>query len=276
MQAYVRPAELEQALALLDEQAWLRLAGGTDIYPAHVEKPLTQPVLDLSRITGLRGVRRDATGFHIGALTTWTDIIRADLPPAFDALKLAAREVGSVQVQYTGTVAGNLCNASPAADGVPPLLILDAEVALQSVEGTRGLPLDQFVLGNRRTALQQNELLTGIHIPAASADGTSTFTKLGARKYLVISIAMIAVRLTVEAGQIVEAAVAVGACSEVAQRMPLLERAIMAAGTFDTAMLTAETLAPLSPIDDVRADADYRRRAAAELIERAMQGARSA
>ena len=99
----------------------------------------------------------------IGARTTWTDLVRHPLPPAFDALKQAAREVGSVQIQNVASVAGNLCNASPAADGVPPLLALDAEVELRSARRARAcLPLGDFILGNRRTALQAGELVTAI------------------------------------------------------------------------------------------------------------------
>ncbi len=164
----------------------------------------------------------------IGARTTWTDVLRADLPPAFDALKQAAREVGSIQIQNCGTVAGNLCNASPAADGVPPLLTLDAEVELRSKRGTRLVSLGDFVLGNRQTALARDELVSAIRIPKAATAGTSAFLKLGARKYLVISIVMVAARLVADAeGKVLSAAVAVGSCSAVAQRLKSLEHALV-------------------------------------------------
>jgi len=89
----------------------------------------------------MRAIKKDEEGnWHIGALTTWTDIIRHDLPPAFDSLKLSAREVGSIQIQNRATVIGNICNASPAADGVPPLLTLDAIVKIGSADGERELP----------------------------------------------------------------------------------------------------------------------------------------
>ena len=110
--------------------AWRILAGGTDFYPALGAKPLRENVLDINGLAELRGIAETPAHIVIGARTTWTDIVRAPLPPAFDALKQAAREVGSVQIQNAGTVAGNICNASPAADGVPALLVLDAEVEL--------------------------------------------------------------------------------------------------------------------------------------------------
>ena len=92
-------------------------------------------------------------------------------------------------------MAGNLCNASPAADGVPALMVLDAEVAISSAAGSRMLALGDFILGNRKTALQPNEMVTAIHVPKASTAGASAFEKLGARRYLVISIAMAAARV---------------------------------------------------------------------------------
>ena len=146
----------------------------------------------------LRGISETASHIVIGARTTWTDIIRQPLPPGFDALKQAAREVGSVQIQNMASVAGNLCNASPAADGVPALMILDAEVELRSAQAARHLPLDQFILGNRRTALQPGEMVTAIRVPKAATAGASNFQKLGARRYLVISIAMAAARIAVD------------------------------------------------------------------------------
>src|SRR5690606_12010591 len=145
----------------------------------------------------LRGVSETASHVVIGARTTWTDLIRHPLPAAFDALKQAAREVGSVQIQNVASVAGNLCNASPAADGAPALLVLDAEVELRSRAGSRMLPLQDFILGNRRTAIEPGEIVTAIRIPKASIAGSSSFQKLGARRYLVISIAMAAARMVI-------------------------------------------------------------------------------
>jgi CO/xanthine dehydrogenase FAD-binding subunit len=273
LKRYAKPETVEEALKLLGDGAWRILAGGTDFYPAQGARPVRDSVLDINGLVSLRGIARDGGDIVIGARTTWTDIIRADLPPAFDALKLAAREVGSVQIQNTGTVAGNLCNASPAADGVPPLLVLDADVVLRSKRRERRLPLQDFVLGNRKTDRRANELVTALRIPARAVEGRSSFYKLGARRYLVISIAMAAVRLVADAaGRIGEAAIAVGACSAVAQRLPDLEKALV--GRMADASLAdavePEHVAGLMPIDDVRGSAAYRREAAREIVARAL------
>lgn len=271
---YERPTQLGEALAILASGNWDVLSGGTDYYPALRDEPPNAPILDISAIDGLRDVSRNESGWRIGALATWTDVIRADLPPAFDTLKLASREVGSVQIQNRATVAGNLCNASPAADGVPPLLVLDASVEITSARGLRIVPLAEFILGNRRTALSQDELVTAVLVPVSSGLGRSSFVKLGARKYLVISIAMVATRLIVDDGQVVEAAVAVGSCSEVAQRLGALEAALVGLPVSEIAdAVTAEQLIGLSPISDVRAPEDYRQDAALEIVRRALRGA---
>jgi len=270
---YARPSELNEALALLAEPARL-LAGGTDVFPGAGERPLTGRIIDISRLSELRGVTRSGGAIHIGAATTWTDIVRADLPPAFDALRAAAREIGAIQIQNRGTLGGNLCNASPAADGAPPLLILDAEVELASARGRRRVPLRHFIIGNRRTLLEADEVLTAVVVPAPPSGARTAFLKLGARRYLVISIAMVAVLLDVGVdGSVHDARIALGACSAVAQRLPEAEAALIGrraqAGLGEA--VRAEHLAALTPIDDVRASAGYRRKAALTLIRRAIE-----
>lgn len=271
---YFRPRELTEALNWLAGRDAVVAAGCTDLFPATEAHRLTRPVLDITAIDGLRGIARDDRGWRIGGATRWTDIIRADLPPAFDGLKLAAREVGSIQIQNAGTIAGNLCNASPAADGVPPLLTLAAEVVLSSAGGERRLPLDQFITGPRQTVLQRGEVMTAIHVPAAAGEGRSHFLKLGARKYLVISIAMVSARLALADGRIADAAIAVGACSAVARRLPAVEAALTGQPVSAdlSALIRAGDIDPaLAPIDDVRADAAYRLHAAAELVRRSVR-----
>lgn len=272
MDVYHRPETLQDALALLDGQAATVAAGCTDLFPATDAQALTGTVLDISAIAGLRGIEGTAEGWRIGAATTWSDILRASLPPAFDMLKQAAREVGSVQIQNAGTIGGNICNASPAADGVPPLLALDACVELASATGTRRLALAEFLTGARRTALRPGEMVTAIEVPRASGAGRSRFLKLGARKYLVISIASVAVRLVERAGRVESAALAVGACSPVALRLPGLEQRLRQRALADLpdAVDDGEVAAALSPISDIRADSGYRLAAAGDLLRRAL------
>ena len=133
--SYIKPRTVNEATILLASGKPRILSGGTDFYPSLREHVIRDAIVDISGLRDLRSVSFEADRIRIGGLTTWTDIIRAPLPRCFDALKSAAREVGSVQIQNRGTVAGNLCNASPAADGVPPLLALDAEVELTSQAG---------------------------------------------------------------------------------------------------------------------------------------------
>lgn len=273
MPVYLQPKTLDEAVDALAKQTLTIVSGGTDYYPARVGKPLDDDLLDVSRIDGLRGIKDAGDHFHIGALTTWTDIIDTPLPPWFDGLKLAAREVGGVQIQNTGTVAGNICNASPAADGVPPLLAMDAEVDLASVRGNRPMSLEKFIISNRETRRGLDEIVTGIRIPKPTHQASSTFLKLGARKYLVISIVMVAAIIeATEDGTVAAARIAVGSCATVAKRLRLLERAL--AGNLVTSglggVVTPDHLSILRPITDVRGTADYRRDAAVTIVKRAL------
>jgi CO/xanthine dehydrogenase FAD-binding subunit len=275
MTRFERPESVAEAARLLAAGEWAVLAGGTDLYPAHVGRSLATPVLDITGIAGLRGIRRDADGgWTIGATTTWSDVVRADLPPLFDALKAAAREVGGVQIQNAGTVAGNVCNASPAADGAPVLMALDASVVLQSERGERELPVERFVRGNRRTARSGDELAVAIRVPARGARARSAFIKLGGRRYLTISMTMVALVIDVdEGGTITYAGVAVGSCAVVARRLPALEAKLVGARFGDAleALVEPADLAPLVPINDLRASADYRRDATLTLLRRGLQ-----
>ncbi len=272
MGIYVRPTELSDALACRAAGADI-LAGGTDFWPVRVGRTAyasaSSSLLDLSQLGDLRGITTTDAGLRIGALTTWTDLAETSLPSALSALKIAAREVGGRQIQNRGTIGGNLCNASPAADGVPPLLVLDASVELASNDGVRTMPLSEFLIAPRRTKLQSNELLTAVLVPSIQLDARSHFIKLGARKYQLISIVMGAAVLSVHDDVVTKAAIAVGSCSPVAQRLHRLEQALQGAPLHAVASLVAlEHLADLSPIDDIRADATYRAETAIIVVRR--------
>lgn len=272
MGAYLRPDRLADALTALSRGPLAVIAGGTDFYPARVERIGDEDVLDISGLGELRRIKAMPRYLRIGAGVTWSDLLRADLPRSFDGLKLAAREVGGIQIQNTGTIAGNICNASPAADGVPNLLALDADVELASLDGQRRLPIGEFVTGNRRTLRRPDELVTALLIPNASGDPRSDFMKLGSRKYLVISIVMVAAVLELSGKRVERARIAVGACSEIARRLPALEAAL-AGQPLDSGLgqtVKPEHIAALSPIDDLRASAAYRRKAAMVLLRRSL------
>src|SRR5271157_684736 len=189
---FLQPRTLQEAVALFAAHGGTLVAGGTDVFPAQVDCAPPATLIDLSHVADLKGIRLNGDHVRIAGGVTWSELVAADLPPAFDGLKAAAREIGSVQIQNRGTLAGNLCNASPAADGVPPLLALDAAVELASSNGTRRLDLAEFILGNRRTALRPGEILSAVLVSDAWNDARSAFLKLGARRYLVISIVMVA------------------------------------------------------------------------------------
>ncbi|MCA1285624.1 FAD binding domain-containing protein [Salipiger bermudensis] len=267
-----RPESLDAALELLQGGRAVALGGGTDLYPALRDGTPPPEMVDLTRIDGLRGISRSGDGWRIGGATTWTQVVKAELPPLFDGLKAAAREVGSVQIQNAGTVAGNLCNASPAADGVPALLALDAQVELAAPSGMRRMPLSDFITGPRATKLVPGEILTALFIPEATGQGA--FLKLGARRYLVISIAMVSAVVEMEGDTIESARLAVGACSPVARRLPKLEATLAGKTIVQAEQAALDYGYPeLSPIDDVRAGAGYRREAVATLVARALSQA---
>lgn len=272
MGRFLRPHHLDDALGALASGGWTVLAGGTDHYPARVVEQRDEDVLDITGIAALRGIADAGDHWRIGALTTWSELADADLPAAFDGLRAAAREVGGVQIQNRGTIGGNLCNASPAADGVPPLMSLDASVELMSAAGSRRLPLDRFIRANRRTDRRPEELLAAIRVPKPRHAARSAFLKLGARRYLVISIAMVAGVIEIDRGTVAAARIAVGACSAVASRLPALEAALVGravdGGLAD--LVEPDHLDTLAPIDDVRANKAYRRDAALVLVRRCL------
>jgi CO/xanthine dehydrogenase FAD-binding subunit len=175
MVAYYRAATLEDALSIRAEKLVTVLAGGTDVYPAKAARvgwgDMRQPdILDISAVSGLRGIAEDAAGWRIGALTTWTDLIRAELPPLFDGLKLAAREVGGVQIQNRGTLAGQHLHclaggrrcAQPAG-ARPPASSWRADRA------ARGVPMRDFIDGYRHTQCRADEIVTAILVPKPRA-----------------------------------------------------------------------------------------------------------
>jgi len=273
MALYLRPLRLEDALAALGSQGLTVLAGGTDFYPARVGRPLDEDVLDITALAELRGIRDRGDHWSLGAGVTWSALREAALPPCFDGLKAAARELGGLQVQNAGTVVGNLCNASPAADGLPNLLALDARVELAGARGRRSLAIEDFVTGNRETQRRPDELVTAISIPKPAPDTASHFAKLGTRKYLVISIVMLAIVLEPEDGRVGAARLALGACAPVARRLRALEAELRGRtldGGLGEALAESHMDDVLAPIDDVRASAAYRRDAAATLLRRGL------
>ena len=271
MAQYLRPQTLDEAVSALQADPALRIiAGGTDIYPSLGGDVQHTSLLDITGLAALRQITLSDDGLRIGALATWTDLQAADMGPAFAGLKEAGREVGSPQIQNAATVVGNVCNASPAADGTVALMALGAEVEIAGRDGQRRVPLSAFVTGVRRVALTKGEIVTALHVPPLV--GTSAFVKLGARKYLVISIAMVAAHVVLDAsGRIAQAAIAVGSCAPVAQRLPKLEAALVGVRPDGLAhAVCPELIDGLAPISDVRGEAAYRDAVVPVLVRRAL------
>ncbi len=269
---YYRPENLNDGLVALSENSWTMLAGGTDFYPARVGKHIKEKVLDLTGIKELRSIKETKDQIYIGALTTWTDIFKANLPEAFEGLRKASKTIGGVQTQNAGTICGNVCNASPAADSIPNLLALEAKVQLMSVKETRILPLEKFILGNRKIARKDNELVTGLIIPFPSKEARGNFEKLGSRAFLVISIAMVGVVVDFnESREIENLNVAVGSCSAVSKRLYLLEEEAKGQKLQDVEIKPLH-LENLEPINDIRGTAAYRIAVISELVLRAIKG----
>lgn len=283
MGAYVRPATVADALDVLaagvqEGRPRVIVAGATDHYPVRVGRVVDEDVLDVSGIAGLQAIQRVAGGWLVPALATWTDLAETELPPWFDGLRRAAVGVGGRQIQNRATVVGNVCNASAAADGLPNLIALDAVVQLASARGTRTVAVEEFVTGNGATMRAPDELVTGLVVPdpeiGSRAAAGSAFLKLGSRAYLVIAIAMVAAVVVRDAGgRITSARVAVGACSAVARRLRALEAELIGrpAGPGVGAFVRPGHLESLTPIDDVRGTAAYRRAAALVLVRRVLE-----
>jgi xanthine dehydrogenase small subunit len=276
--AFYRPNTLAEALAIRAARDVTIVAGATDVYPARTNRlgwgdPTHKDVLDITAIAGLDLIEESAHAHRFGCLVTWTDLVRANLPPQFDGYRRAAREIGGVQVQNRGTLVGNICTASPAGDGVPNLMVLDAAVELTSQAGVREVPIAAFIDGYRHTVCRGDEIVTALIVPKVPA-ARSDFRKLGARKYLVISIAMVAAVIETDAqDRLTDVRIAVGACSAVAQRLSALERELIGAPLAQAAArVTPDHVATLAPIDDVRASATYRNAAAVTLVRDVLAG----
>ncbi len=268
---YFSPPGPQEALKAMADGEFKVLAGGTDLYPALRDRPVTANILDISGIADFKSIELEQAFWRIGAAVTWSDLIHFRLPSLFDGLKQAAREIGSVQIQNTATLVGNLCNASPAADGVPALLALDAKVEISSVSNRRQMPLADFITGVRKTALQKGEMVTALMIP--DDGGLSIFEKLGSRRYLVISIVSASawIKPASDGTAIASARIAIGSCSPVALRLAGLEKALTGASLFGddiSKIVRPDHFKALAPLADIRGDAEYRRQSALVLTRR--------
>ena len=272
--AYKRPATLDEALAVLDAGGGWRIIGGmTDAGVQNEHHMKEKRWLDLSIVPQINAIREDEGAVIVGGGVKFTDIIQSPLLNQWaKPLVQAAREVGAAQVQNRATLAGNLINASPAADSTPALFVLKASVVLQSMSGRRVIPVSEFATGPGKTVIAPGEILTEILIPKQQGAGEEIafFAKLGPRKSQTISIASVAVRGWLDKGQLQGVQVALGAVGPTVLYAPAAARYLMAGELTEERIMEAGKLASqaCSPIDDVRATAVYRRQLVRGLLVR--------
>lgn len=276
MQAFdfIAPHTLEEVCQAL-EAGGCPVAGATDVLP-QIQKGRLQAdrLVDLSRLTGMDRINVSPGEISIGALVTFAGLsASSDLQFDTACLVQASSSVGCVQTRFRGTLGGNIANASPAGDSLPPLLVLDAWVEACSVQGSRRIPLAGLLLGPGKTGLKRAEVITQVGFPRLPAGSKTLFLKVGSRRGMSIAVVSVAFAIHLDiAGQIDLARVALGAVAPTAKRCLRVEAALIgqapcAASIADAARLAVEEC---SPIDDVRSSAAYRRHAVGILVRRGL------
>ena len=237
----------------------LPIQGGTDVMvELNFDRARPDAIMNLNEVEELRGWSRENGTLRLNAGLTYTEVRQSELAELLPALAEASRTVGSPQIQNRGTIGGNLGTASPAGDALPPLLVEGAEVELASVRGTRRMPLEEFLVGPKRNALTEDELIAAVHVPASP--NRETFMKIGPRNAMVIAVCSLALAVDRERGEL---RAAYGSAGPV----PALVTAPLHAGeSFPERVADAA-----KPIDDVRGSADYRRYALRVLTARALE-----
>jgi xanthine dehydrogenase iron-sulfur cluster and FAD-binding subunit A len=271
---YYRPRTLDDALEILAQRPGevKPVAGGTDLLVAAKDGQLRRADLfDLSAVPELKGIEEQDGYIWIGGAATHTEILESPLLVRWaPALPQACAVVGGPQIRNRGTLGGNLANGSPAADGVPPLFVGEAEVELVSVNGRRRVPIGEFFTGYRQTVLAPDELILGVRLPKRQGV-RGAFLRLGQRQAQAISKVSVAVNMTFSEGRPDFVRVALGAVAPTVIRAPQTEAAL-AAGGFEGLRRAKEAVqAEVKPIDDLRSSRDYRRAMAAVLLERAVR-----
>jgi CO/xanthine dehydrogenase FAD-binding subunit len=255
-----RPKSVSDALKLLrDEPDLVPLAGCTDLYVAMNFGTLTgSRFLDLWPLEPLRRITRSGDALVIGALATYTEIIRSrHVRKALPMLVESARQIGGPQIQNRGTIGGNIANASPAGDALPVLAAAEATIVLRSAAAERRVPFNEFYTGYRASVRRPDELIVAVEIPKQM--GAQWFRKVGTRAAQAIS------KIVIAAVRDDRPRIALGSVAPTVIRASRAEAAL-GAGRLDDAVAALEQ--DIAPIDDVRSTADYRRTVSANLLRR--------
>jgi CO/xanthine dehydrogenase FAD-binding subunit len=271
MSSYLRPTDLAEALGLRAEHPdHTLLAGGTDLMVAWHSGSAPEGVIDLLRLRELRGIVEEEHGLTIGATTTFAEILGSEaVRRGFPLLTAAVREIGAVQIRERATIGGNIATCSPVGDGLTALLALDAQIETASAEARRRIPVRDFIVGYRRTALLPEEILVAIHLPRLARDRRWYWRKVGSRRAQGIAKLSLAATTTLdEGGAIVDTRLAMGAVADRPRRLHEAE-ALLEGARPDEALARAASVAgkgEISPIDDLRSRASYRSTVAGNLL----------
>ena len=255
-----QPRSLKDALAIRGDERVTPLAGCTDVFvEINAGRDVPKRYLNLWGIQALRRIDERRDVLVLGALTTYTDLIRSPIVQRrLPMLVEAARTVGGAQIQNRGTIGGNIANASPAGDTLPVLAAADATVVLRSATDTRRVPFQRFYTGYRRSVMRRDELLVAVEVPRV--DGVQWFRKVGTRAAQAISKVVVA-GVRNDAPR-----VAVGSVAPTVVRLKKTERTLAAGNPIEDAMAAARD--EITPIDDVRSTARYRTEVTANLVRR--------
>lgn len=272
--SWFAPTTLALALAYLQANPGVvPVAGGTDLLVKHFERLDVLPgFIGLNRINGLAAITTGSR-VHLGALVTHHQVAAHPwLREHVAVLTQAAEQVGAPQIRHRGTIGGNIANASPAADTVPPLVVLGAEVELAAAGNSRKLPLEQFFNGPGRTVLAPGELVSGVEFPAPAANQGGCYIKIGRRKAQAIATASIAVQATVAGERLEDVAICAGSVAPTPLRAKETEAVLKGSSLASLPLARAKEAlqAEISPIDDIRGSAEYRRETAGAILERAL------
>ena len=262
---YLTPSTAQAASNLLLELGGKAriMAGGTDTINPIKDKVLKPDyIIDIKRIPNMSQLEySEEKGLTIGALTKIRDVECSPIvKEKYPALAEAAHVIASSQIRSKGTIAGNICNASPSADSVPALLVLGAELEVSGVERTRTIPLSEFFVGFKKLALEPGEIVTAIKIPPMGANTRASYIKHAYRKAMDLAIVGVAACITVENGICTDAKIGLGAVCITAVRAPSAEKVLIGNKLTEEIIAKAGEAAMLDckPISDVRASADYR------------------
>ncbi len=273
---YIKPRTIDETLSVLKENPLARvLAGGTDIL-LQIQKDKYRHCLlvDINDLNHLAGISCTATGLWIGAATRLSEVVKSDqLTGAFQVLRQAASLIGSPQIRNMATIGGNLCNASPSADMSAPLIVLDAQAEIMSVERKRVVPLTDFFSGPSKNILKPGEMLAGLQIPLPARGAAAVYHKHSTRRAMDLAVVGVSVMLWCIDGDY-HARIGLSAVAPTPIRARRAEQLISGVKDIDAALISQvamQAVGECNPISDVRASAEYRRAMVAAMTKKALE-----